>query len=258
MHIHRNGIAFAATPSLAGEKACLLFLHGLQSRKEIFEPLRQRLKAEFPIPQLAVDFIGFGQSAKPENFGYDIADQAGALRELLDDFGFQRIHIIGHSLGGMLGAFFLKENYSAVKSLVSLEGNLRSEDSGESRIVASMSFDDFQSCHYQILKEKLRVSTEASAPLRQSSLDLIPAYVFYRTAQSIVRWSNDGALFNSFQNSIQPKLLVRGEQSGFESHPIAPGIEHATIPHSGHFMLLDNPEATSKVVADFLKRHASE
>ena len=40
-----------------GSRECFLFLHGLQSNKDIFDNLRQVLRGKFNYPQLALDFL---------------------------------------------------------------------------------------------------------------------------------------------------------------------------------------------------------
>jgi 4,5:9,10-diseco-3-hydroxy-5,9,17-trioxoandrosta-1(10),2-diene-4-oate hydrolase len=47
-----------------------------------------------------VDQPGFGKSAKPEITGQYFTFSADALRDLLDELGIERAHLVGNSLGG--------------------------------------------------------------------------------------------------------------------------------------------------------------
>ena len=49
-----------------------------------------------------VDLIGFGQSDKPKNFGYDLLDQVNKIKKLLYELEIKDLIIIGHSYGGMI------------------------------------------------------------------------------------------------------------------------------------------------------------
>jgi 4,5:9,10-diseco-3-hydroxy-5,9,17-trioxoandrosta-1(10),2-diene-4-oate hydrolase len=49
---------------------------------------------------IAVDQPGFGKSDKPTEHGQYFTHSASAVRELLDELGIQRPHLIGNSLGG--------------------------------------------------------------------------------------------------------------------------------------------------------------
>ena len=67
---------------------------------------------------LLVDQPGFGDSDKPEVVGNYFRHSAGYLRELLDELGIERIHLLGNSLGGGTAARFALENPKRVGRLV--------------------------------------------------------------------------------------------------------------------------------------------
>src|SRR5256885_7765798 len=76
----------------------ILCLHGIQSNKELFTPfLQQKFLAAYSI--LALDCIGFGNSSKPEDFSYDVEDQAHIIKKIVKQVAIKKLHIIGHSLG---------------------------------------------------------------------------------------------------------------------------------------------------------------
>ncbi len=52
------------------------------------------------------DQIGFGKSSKPECFQYTFHGLATYTFNLLNSLGIERIHVIGHSMGGMLATRF--------------------------------------------------------------------------------------------------------------------------------------------------------
>lgn len=247
-------VSFTLTPPYADPSSShLLFLHGLQSQKEAFYQLQQSLSSSLSFPQLAIDLIGFGHSDKPKDFTYDIADQARIIIQILNALHIIKVHIIGHSLGGMIGTLLLKESPDLVGSLCSMEGNLALADCGESKTVADMSFDHFAEYYFSGLKTELQTSAETSAPFRYAAVSMIPDFVFYKTAQSIVHWSKHKQLFDIFNNSVQPKLLVRGDKSNFASSPTGPNIQKATISRAKHFMHFDNPAETAQILSQYLK-----
>jgi pimeloyl-ACP methyl ester carboxylesterase len=236
-----------------GSHQCLLFLHGLQSRKEIFCELRTRLQKSFPIAQLAVDFVGFGESSKPESFDYDLTKHERIISGLLNSLNITTVHVIGHSLGGMIGTLMLETAPGVVQTLVNLEGNLCLEDCGESRRVSELPFDSFTKSYYPAMKEKLANPKESSATFRYESLLRVPDYASYRTSQAIVAWSKSGHLLDVFSWSPRPKLLVCGKNSAFKSRL---NVDHSSlveVPDSGHFMISDNPTATAVAISNFLE-----
>jgi len=56
---------------------------------------------------IAPDQIGFGKSSKPENFQYSFHALAGYTFNLLKSLKVDKVHVVGHSMGGMLATRFI-------------------------------------------------------------------------------------------------------------------------------------------------------
>lgn len=67
---------------------------------------------------IAPDQIGFCKSTKPSHYQYTLQQLAGNTRALLSSLGIDRVTIIGHSLGGMLGMRYALTFPANVKLLV--------------------------------------------------------------------------------------------------------------------------------------------
>ncbi|MBX7147074.1 MAG: alpha/beta hydrolase [Alphaproteobacteria bacterium] len=251
-----NGIkiAYDTDREIDPAQTYLLFLHGLQTNKEGFNALRQDLLNNLSFPHLAIDLVGFGHSDKPQNFSYDLADQTAILIKILNALHLQKVHVVGHSLGGMIGTLLLKELPNHIQSLCSMEGNLKLDDCGESKIIASMSFDYFKNHYFKTLKTNLENSNQPNKYIRLGALNPVPDFVFYQTGQSIVTWANTNQLFDTFMQTHQPKILLRGEKGNFSTLPTGPTIENVIIANAGHFVHLDNPVETSNAIINFLSK----
>lgn len=90
-------------PSLSWDRAGsgepLLLLHGIGSTSADFSALRPRLDAEYEV--LAPDLPGHGRSA-PLSVRPTVAAVVDALEADLDALGFDRVHVLGNSLGARL------------------------------------------------------------------------------------------------------------------------------------------------------------
>jgi pimeloyl-ACP methyl ester carboxylesterase len=82
----------------AGTGPPVVALPGLGGTKGSFLPTVAALAADLRV--IAVDLPGFGDSAKPIGAAYDPRFFAGAVVDLLDALGLDRVHLIGNSLGG--------------------------------------------------------------------------------------------------------------------------------------------------------------
>ena len=82
----------------AGTGPPILMLHGLGGNKASFLPTVAALAPTFRT--IAVDLLGFGDSDKPLGASYGPEFQARGIEHLLDALDLDRVHVIGHSMGG--------------------------------------------------------------------------------------------------------------------------------------------------------------
>ncbi len=232
-------------------KEWIICFHGLQSNKQIFRPI-------FDIPQLklfsviVIDFVGFGDSDKPKNFSYTAEDQAVISKQIIDQLNAEKLHIIGHSLGGMVGTLLLEQLGERVVSFINLEGNLIAKDCGASADVAMQSFEDFQQSGFAELKSTLKQSNEVGALQRLAWVEQIPGYAFYKTSVSIVQISKSEKLLNLFLTAPQKKLYIYGDKNAFKIEVLEHKVPVEKISNAGHFMLLENSQETWDKVIMFL------
>lgn len=231
--------------------ACVVCLHGLQSNKEAFADVVKRCARE-KFSTLTLDFVGFGRSSRPESFSYKLEDQCRVVAEILNQLRLQKFFLIGHSMGGMVGTMLLEQFRKQLLGFINMEGNFVLADCGASLQASELSFEEFSSKYYPHLKLSLETSEDPSAPLRKKWLASTADYAFYRTSQSIAEWSRSEKLLPMYIDSTVRKLFVYGEQNR-RKRDVLPTSEHAVeIPHAGHFMLADNPQATLEVIDRFL------
>jgi pimeloyl-ACP methyl ester carboxylesterase len=78
-------------------------VHGKNFSDAYWEPTTSSLAGKgFRV----VDQIGFGKSSKPHAYQFTFQALAENTNGLLDHLGVGRVHVIGHSMGGMLGTRF--------------------------------------------------------------------------------------------------------------------------------------------------------
>ena len=86
--------------SIEGSGPPLFMVHGIGSRRSGWDGVVASLKDDFTC--ISYDLRGHGDSPLPDSdFGLDdLVDDLAALQERL---GIKKAHVIGHSLGGMIG-----------------------------------------------------------------------------------------------------------------------------------------------------------
>ena len=116
--------------SLQSDKPLLLLIHGFPTSSWDWTGVWPHLESRFSI--VALDMLGFGLSAKPQNFEYRIADQADLQEIFLERLGAGEAHIFAHDYGVTVAQELLARQSEStlsfsVKSVVFLNGGLYPE-----------------------------------------------------------------------------------------------------------------------------------
>ena len=109
-----------------GAGPAVVFVHGIGARRQVWRKLAAELSSNFRC--ISYDLRGHGDSpvtAVP--FGLD--DLVADLERLRERLGLDKIHIVGHSLGGMIGPAYARLHSSRVLSVSLLStAAFRTED----------------------------------------------------------------------------------------------------------------------------------
>ena len=216
----------------------LFFIHGLGGSKAAFRHIWNRGDfAEYSV--LAIDLVGFGASDKPENFPYTMEAQGQIAAGLLAEFSDRKLHVIGHSMGGAVAMLFPPEILNSIETFTNAEGNLIGADCEiGSRGMISVPPDVFAADMWP----ELRAKCAGLAP-GYSALDSTTADVLYRSAESLVSWSDSDKLLEAFVALACRKAYFYGSENA--AHPTVArvgSIPKVEIKRSGHIMMCDNPE----------------
>ena len=106
----------------------LLLIHGFPSASWDWAPLWEPLSQEFSL--VALDLLGFGDSAKPRGHRYSIAEQADLCEWLLRREGAWEYHVLAHDYGDTVAQELLARQLDkrkprpALRSVAFLNGGL--------------------------------------------------------------------------------------------------------------------------------------
>ena len=99
---------------LEGNGPALYMVHGIGSRKTTWDSMIDVLKQDFTC--VSYDLRGHGDSPVPET-PYSLEQLVEDLEALRDKLGHEQIHVIGHSLGGMIGPAYARKFPNRVLSV---------------------------------------------------------------------------------------------------------------------------------------------
>ncbi len=79
----------------------ILMLHGNPTWSFLYREIVKSLRPSFRC--IAVDYLGFGLSARPAHFGYTAAEHATVVAELVERLDLREAILLGHDWGGPIG-----------------------------------------------------------------------------------------------------------------------------------------------------------
>lgn len=258
----------------------VLCLHGGGQTAYMFEDLGSGLADRYHV--LAPDLPNHGDSDSIEGFGPGAI--AATKPAFLDEFGLERVHLVGASLGGMAGLVMAAELPGRVRSISLIDVGPQLEKEGVHRIIEFMraheSFGSLEEAAVEIgryLPRRKEVRPESltrnlrqrddgrwvwkhgfgrrireavpEAPGVGSSLESIDVFVEQfladvRTAVASVRC---------------PVMVLRGSESDVLSDQgaqaavdLIPDARLEVVEKAGHLAAGDNPRSTVGLIAGFL------
>ncbi len=97
-----------------GEGEPVLLVHGVLSYSFIFEPIVPRLAKHYRV--LVPDLLGCGESEKVEA-NLSISAHAARALELMDELELERVHLVGHDVGGGVAQLMVLDAEERFRSL---------------------------------------------------------------------------------------------------------------------------------------------
>jgi len=241
----------------------IVFIHGLGASRDAFDPaFDQESLSGYTLASL--DLPGFGRSPAAEGLSYAMDDLARLVLAWSERLEADRVHLVGHSMGGVIGLYAAESLGSRAGIFINVEGNLGPEDCRFSGRIASLSRQDFERRGMAAFRRMLEVllEKEPSPGLGRYAGDLerVDPGALYRCACALVRESREGRLARRFLELPARKAYVTGERSLNPAHRLFME-EHAIPCHvvhgSGHFVMDDRPELFWPIVARAIQNRRS-
>jgi pimeloyl-ACP methyl ester carboxylesterase len=248
-----------ATARRDGQGPPVVFLHGFGSTKEDYIDFLHH-PAFAGRSFLAYDAPGCGETSCSDLSKLSIPFLMETARAVLSAQGIERLHLAGHSMGGLTALMLAHHEPDRVLSFLDIEGNLAPEDCFLSRQILTHPTDDAERFVADFV-ERTRHSIEYASALYASGVQhkVRPAAV-HGIFSSMVELSDHGNLLAKFLALPCPRMFMCGEQNARLSYLptlAANGVELAEIPQSGHWPMYSNPVAAWERIDRFLQAAGS-
>lgn len=119
-----HGLTFNQKPQELSSDKVILFLHGWLDNAASFIPVFEHLKdmTEYGYQLIAIDLPGHGASShKSEDAHYYFVDWIHDILALLEANNWTNVHLVGHSMGGMISSTFGATFPEKVKSITLID-----------------------------------------------------------------------------------------------------------------------------------------
>ena len=243
-----------------GGRTPLVCAHGGPgSTHNYFRPI-ERLADERPV--VLYDQIGCGRSDRPDDVTWTLAVFTEELRQLREQLGLDRIHLLGTSWGGMLALEHALEQHDSVRSLV-LSSTLASAE--EWVVEAKRLSDAIDGDEDDVLEEfeRRHFFRGAAEPLELVRMREEKSKTVYEAMWGPNEWTMTGALAGwdvrpRLRELKMPTLILRGAHdlsTPAISKTLTDGIPHArevVFAESSHTPVLEETERYLRVLRDFL------
>jgi pimeloyl-ACP methyl ester carboxylesterase len=255
----------------AGKGPPILFLHGLGGYWRDWSANLPAFAAEYRV--IAMDFPGFGESAKPE-VRYSIEWLTDVVENFLQEQGLDQLTLVGHSMGGVVALNLASRPKSMVKNLVIADAvgiGDKSEFLAHAMSKKIMGPDTEWEFVESLLKDQFRAMAddliEKQKP--QTARELFESLKMPITGQPLLPMTPEVQMIASiFDFDIRPKLdsirqptlILWGAKDPVASPQDAsflrtkiPSSTLILFPASGHSPMMEHPSLFNQELGKFLQ-----
>lgn len=242
-----------------GQGQPLILLHGLFGSSNNWGTVAKHFSQHYQV--ICVDLRNHGRS--PHSASQSYANMADDLLELCDALSLERIHLLGHSLGGKVAMQFAAQYPDRVEKLIVVDMAMRAYADAHTHLIDAMMAIDLST-----LQSRHEVDSILSNSISQTMIRQFLLMNLIKSDNSLAWRINLAALktnYPALQQAVcenahyeKPCLFIRGEHSDYVQHADTEHIktsfinaQFASLP-TGHWVHAEHPQAFIEVAGDFL------
>ncbi|HEX4301495.1 MAG TPA: alpha/beta hydrolase [Rhizomicrobium sp.] len=277
MSFHARNIATNGTTlyvRVGGSGPAVVLLHGFGDSGDMWAPLAAKLVKDHTV--IVPDLRGMGLSAHPDT-GYTKANEARDIAGVMDALKVDKAELVTHDIGNMVGYALAAQYRARITKWVVIDaplpgvGNWAAQLSNpktwhfnfhgpdEERLVAGRERIYLDRFWNELSDDPKRIDE----PTRQhyAKLYAMP-HAIHDAFEQFVAFPQDGIDNRAFLAGGKltiPVYAIGGEKSygagmATELRFVADNVTGGIVPASGHWIMEENPDATVKLVTDFLAK----
>ena len=243
-----------------------LLLHSLAAHSHWWDWAAPLLATRFSV--MALDLRGHGESSWAEPAAYHASDYAGDIVAVLDHLAWEAPLVIGHSLGGYVGAWLAAHHADRVGALVIADTMTQWSEEETAWALRQSERPGPEFANPGEAGARYRLSPPETAATAERLRHLGEAAVVERAA-GVWQYAFDRKVFAQARPDAWPilpriacpTLVVRGEGSGIMDRAAmlrvattVPRGQFAELEGAWHHLVLDDPARFVSLVTDWVER----
>lgn len=259
------------------EGEVLLLIHGFPTASWDWHKIWPELTSRYTV--IAPDMVGFGHSAKPRHYRYNLVDQADLHEALLRDLGYSRYHVLAHDYGDSVAQELLSRDTSGrqLQSLCFLNGGLFPE-THRALLIQRLLHSPLGFLLSALLRKKsfdrsfsavFGSGTKPTAQELEAFWSLIQCHGGQMLFHKLIRYMEERKLHRdrwvqAMQSTSVPLRVIDGEADPVSgAHMVAryreliPAPDCVLLDSIGHYPQCEAPDQVLQHYLPFLTSHAS-
>jgi pimeloyl-ACP methyl ester carboxylesterase len=257
---------------VGGAGPAVLLLHGFGETGDMWAPLAAELVRDHFV--IVPDLRGLGLSSRPAG-GYDKKTQAEDVAGILGSLKVDKVDLVTHDIGNMVGYAFAAQHPDRVKKFVVIDAPIPGIGPWDDIVRSHALWHSFYGPDAErLVKGRERIyldrfwnefsadpKTFDEASRKHYAKLYAAAGAMHAGFEQFKAFDQDAADNKAFVAKgmlTMPVLAIGGEKSfgpmmGTVMGAAASNVQTAVVPNSGHWVMEENPAATIKLIQDFLK-----
>jgi pimeloyl-ACP methyl ester carboxylesterase len=251
-----------------GQGETVLLVHGITTYSFIWAEIFHLLKSDFDV--IAVDLLGCGDSDKSVEVDYSLKNQVKLLKEFIDALNIQKVHFVGHDVGGGIAQIFtirypesvisstfintVAYDFWPVQPIIAMRTPIIRQ-----LAMATLDMGMFKLIVQRGVFHKEKVTSELMNYFFKPMQNKAGRKAFLHFAACLDN-KNLIEITGLLKKIETPVLIVRGDADVYLGSNISKKLHSeisisklVIIPDAGHFIQLDEPEKLAHILQQFIK-----
>jgi pimeloyl-ACP methyl ester carboxylesterase len=259
---------------IGGHGPAVVLLHGFGDTGDMWAPIAAILVKDHTV--VVPDLRGMGLSAHPDT-GYTKKNEAVDVAGVMDHLKIDKADLVTHDIGNMVGYALAAQYPARITKWVVIDaplpgvGNWAAQLSNpktwhfnfhgpdEERLVAGRERIFLDRFYNELSDDPKRID---EATRRHYAKFYAMPHAMHDSFEQFVAFPQDGIDNRAFLAKgklAMPVLALGGEKSygagmATELEFVASNVKGGVVPNSGHWIMEENPQATTRLVVDFLTK----